>query len=204
MSTTILVSRAEPLNVKVGVVMLAAIKTTVAGTMALLLFPSVAFSQTHCAKNEIDYFSCTTSAKGKVLSICGNIRNEGISNDSWVQYRFGPVDRAELTYPEKKLGSVKKFEGTYFVKYDAVSLNFITGEAFYNVDLWYDREVEGNKVPKYGGVSVTLSESRYIKIPCQSVDPDRYFSNLMHLANMLREHNGNTDFQSQFFSSIKK
>ena len=52
-------------------------------------------------------FSCAISGQEKVVSRCGGADN---ANDvTWVQYRFGAIDRPEMIYPKQKVGSRDKF-----------------------------------------------------------------------------------------------
>lgn len=65
-------------------------------------------SATHCKSDEIDFFSCSIVNSKKVVSLCGN-RKEETNEVSWLQYRFGVIDHPELIYPTKRDGSLTKF-----------------------------------------------------------------------------------------------
>lgn len=135
-------------------------KILLASVIGALLVPSIAISQTHCAKDEVDYFSCATSVSNKVVSVCGNTAvgfGEDISDNSWIQYRFGRIGHIELTYPKDKQGSIKKFEGNHFSKYLAASLSFINEDALFIVG---DGE-------KWSGLEVSLSNGKRITMRCR-------------------------------------
>ena len=84
----------------------------VTALVAITFAPFIAqAADTLCLKGEINYFSCKTKANGKIMSICGNIEDFEINDDSWLQYRFGKPHTVELVYPPEKVGSVSKFEG---------------------------------------------------------------------------------------------
>lgn len=172
----------------------------------LLLFPTVVLSQTHCLKSEIDYFSCATSSNGKVISICGNIVDGNLTEDSWVQYRFGHIGRIELIYPTNKAGSVSKFEGVYFRRYNVVSLRFINGKTLYDVDLslGYQDENTQEHIQPSGGVGVALSKKKHTNINCTTIDIPKYFEAFSQLAPSLGPYNGKEDILYYFYNEVAK
>ena len=52
-----------------------------------------------------------------------------------MQYRFGKMGAIELAYPAEKQGSIPKFEGNWFNRYNQVDLRFTIGKALYGVAL---------------------------------------------------------------------
>jgi len=166
----------------------------------LLFLSGAANSQSHCGVGETDYFSCETSTKRKVASICGNIREEENTATSWLQYRFGRLEKIELIYPNNKSGSLKKFEANNFIKYGTVSIRFINGDALFDLTVSTDHEVDGEKIAGSSGITVTLNKDRYFNIPCKKVTADR----LTSLAMELERRNGQTDFLYQFLNRPPK
>lgn len=179
-------------------------KTSLAAFWFGLTVPLVASAQTHCAKGEIDYFSCPVSTHGKVMSVCGNIGEaDDISASSWVQYRFGRIGRVELAYPAEKHGSPKKFEGNDFVRFDDKLLLFVNGKTLYEIGVspeqeWHDGE-ETVHTMQSAGVTVFRDKKRHFSFECGSVDIEKFHSRFGNLVRRLREHNGNTDFKARFF-----
>jgi hypothetical protein len=94
----------------------------------VFLFSAECFAQSHCRRDEMDYFSCVIKGSRKVVSLCGNklkhIYETGGLEGS-IQYRFGIPGQPELIYPKKVAGSVAKFKGVwtkgYRISYDELS-----------------------------------------------------------------------------------
>jgi len=172
----------------------------------LLLIPSVAMSQTLCQKDEIDYFSCRVTRGEKIISVCSNITNGEITDDSWLQYRFGKMGAIELTYPKKRQDSVLKFEGNYFNKYSVIDLRFINGNTLYGVDLNgpYSGDDATKRKTYSGGVSAESGKNGRVTIQCAKVDGQKYFDIFSGINNSIRNHNGETDFLYRFHNRVAK
>ena len=162
-------------------------------TIIALLFPSIALSQSLCGKGELDYFSCETVNK-KVISVCGNISNGEITDNSWLQYRFGKKGAIELTYPKEKQGSVSKFEGNYFNRYNVIDLRFINGKTLYGVnynDSYSGDEAQERTSPS-AGVYVEINHAKPVNIQCAKIHTA--FTYFGYLNDWLRSYNGETNF----------
>lgn len=179
------------------------LRSTVIG---VLLFPSVVLSQTLCHKGEIDYFSCQTSSNGKLLSICGNVIDGNLTDDSWVQYRFGRTDRIELVYPALKTNSASEFEGVYFSRYGVASIRFINGKTLYDVSLAQRRQDEdsGEQIQPSGGVTVAFTKTRHVNINCKTVDVAKYSGAFSQLATSLGPYHGKEDILYYFYNEVAK
>lgn len=172
----------------------------------LLLIPPIAMSQTLCKKDEIDYFSCRVAQGKKIISICGNITNGEINDDSWLQYRFGKVGAIELTYPKKRQNSALKFEGNYFNKYSVIDLRFINENTLYGVSLNgpYSGDDATKRKGYSGGVSAELGKNERSTIHCAKVDGHQYFDIFSGINDSIRNHNGETDFFYHFHNRVAK
>lgn len=181
---------------------------TVATLLAIALAASYTWaSETLCGQGEIDYFSCQTKADPKVISICGNIEDFEINDDSWLQYRFGKPHAVELVYPQEKIGSIAKFEGNNFSKYNVVDLRFINKKALYSVSIAapYSGEDANQRSRFSGGVSVEVAKSKRVAIDCVSSRSVRkYYDQFARLNDSLRYKNGETDMLFHFYNHVSK
>lgn len=90
---------------------------TLATFLVILLIPCVciAESKSHCKGNEFTYFSCTIKGSQKVVSLCGNAPsksfNEAANEGRWLQYRFGKLEKIELSFPKDISTSMSEFVG---------------------------------------------------------------------------------------------
>lgn len=171
------------------------------------MIPTIALSQTLCKKDETDYFSCVASGSKKIISICGNISDDPKFGDSWVQYRFGRIDHVEMNYPNIREGSISKFEGTYYNRYGVLSLRFISKKSLYDVSLTLearDAEDPRDEHPSSAGLSVSFDSTRHNFVSCEKANTAMYFEPYGQLINNLRQHNGETDFLSNFYKSHRK
>lgn len=169
--------------------------TILAALLALLLAPA-AFAQSLCQKGETDHLSCPTNGGKKILSVCSNIDEQGnVTEDSWVQYRFGKPGKIELAFPKEKKGSLAKFDGNYFSPHGQTTsvsdLRFTSGQVAYSVDLnrFYENDDGRNPVQYAAGVDVTLGKNRPVAIQCDRVDGPRYFDTFRELNDLLRARN---------------
>ena len=178
-----------------------AIATTV---YMLFLLPAICSAQTLCQRHEIDYFSCGTR-HGKIISVCGNISSGVINEQSWLQYRFGKSEAVELVYPTEKKGSISKFEGNTFNKYNFDDLRFINGNTFYAVTLMGLFSGEGARVRKQvsGGVYVQQGV-KPTNIACLNSSVGKYQGVFSELNRVLIENNGQTDFLEQYTAPLRK
>lgn len=178
--------------------------TTLAATLAA---PFVQASETLCQHDEIDFFSCKTKAKGKIISICGNIKNFEINEDSWLQYRFGKPRAVEFVYPQETIGSISKFEGNNFMKYYVVDLRFINKKTRYSVSIEapYSGE-DAREHPRYsGGVTVEVAKTKPVRIACvNSTSFQKYYDHFAGLNEVLRSQNGETDIFFHFHNHVAK
>lgn len=175
----------------------------------LFIMSGLAHAQTLCRKGETDYFSCSVSLSGKIISVCGNISSDELTDDDWVQYRFGKPRAIELQFPQEKLGSALKFEGNNFWRHNFIDLRFINGRALYSVALYgpyssdaFDGERKGYK----GEVSVTLAGSpKPVIIPCRKVAGPKYFGIFKELNNVLpgRDPDSGMDMLEKFDAITK-
>ena len=175
-------------------------------SVVMLMFPCVGLSQTLCRAEEIDYFSCETTANQKIVSVCGNITDGEITGESWLQYRFGKKGAIELLYPSKASGSVEKFEGNYFGRYNVIDLRFMSGKALYGVELnhTYDGDEAQQRDQPSGGITVHLGKTKHVSIDCKKVNASKYFRLFSDLNTSLRSHNGETDFLHHFYNHVSK
>jgi hypothetical protein len=181
-------------------------KIQIAALFGILLFPTLALSQSHCHKGEVVYFSCQTTQTEKVISICGSAINDEPSDDSWLQYRFGQIGKIELTYPIEKKGSIQKFEGIYFNRYNVVSLRFINNKTLYDVSDSMGREDENSheQILPSAGITVSLSKTKSLNIKCKNIYHGPHFGSFTQLAISLGQQNGETDFLSDFYNKVSK
>lgn len=174
-----------------------------------LLSAGVDAEETHCGKDEIDYFSCVLT-NSKVASICGNQLKDPKTfeqrDDAWIQYRFGHINRIEFKYPVSKLGSIGKFEGNSFHPYGedhaVLDLRFITKKAFYSFEMM-DAYGKSETKKLSGGVSVELQNKR-INLNCRKPIQTHYWESFSELFENISQRNGDTDFMGQFYKSIGK
>ncbi len=169
--------------------------------------PAIVFSQTHCGKGEVDYFSCQIVGNEKVVSICGSVADSDNNADSWLQYRFGRIGKIELKYPAEKKNSVSKFEGNWFNRYNVVDLRFINGQAIYNVAL-NDRYGGDGEAPARksasGEVNVEVGKLKPISLACKHANARKYYRLFTDLAAELRQRNGATDIVYEFHKNASK
>lgn len=127
--------------------------------LACAFFPAMAAS--HCAKGEIDYFSCKIKGSEKSVSVCGTTFRDdaepGISDDAWIQYRFGKPGKPEMTFPEKKQPLQKNFTGEFILANGAklYALQFKRGQYAYEVLM----------APEYNGI-IVAAKGKTTKLSC--------------------------------------
>ena len=178
-----------------------------AALLALSMLPMIALSQTLCKRDETDFFSCVASGSKKIISVCGNIPDDPKFGDRWVQYRFGRIDHVEMNYPRTREGSFSKFEGTYYNRYGVLSLRFISKKSLYDVSLTLearDAEDPRDEHPSSAGLSVSLNRTHQKLVSCEKANTAMYFEPYGQLISSVRQHNGETDFLSDFYKFHRK
>ena len=178
----------------------------IAAIFGILLFPTLALSQSHCHKGEVTYFSCQTTQTEKVISICGSVISDEPADDSWLQYRFGRIGKIELTYPIQKKGSTQKFEGIHFNRYSVASLRFINNKTLYEVSesMGHEDEDSHEQTLSSSGVTVLFNKTKWLNMNCKKFDYGRQISSFTQLVISLGHQNGKTDFLSDFNNKISK
>jgi hypothetical protein len=186
---------------------LATMKIVATLLVIALAAPFAQASETLCNKGEVNFFSCQTKANGKVISICGNIENFEINDDSWLQYRFGKPRAVELVYPHEKNESISKFEGNNFSKYNVIDLRFINKKTLYSFSIAgpYNGE-EANKRSRFsGGISVEVAKSKPVKIDCvNSTDVRKHYSQFARLNESLRYKKWRNRHFFHFYNHVPK
>jgi len=75
----------------------------------------VALAAGHCQAAETTYFSCRIKDTANIASLCGagpSAKTDAVAaSDGWMQYRFGPADRIEFSFPADKKDSLAEFDG---------------------------------------------------------------------------------------------
>lgn len=130
---------------------------------ACLIAPLVAGAQTHCTKNEIEYFTCKISGSEKTVSICGSVFRDSSSaiaeivDNAWIQYRFGKLGDLELIYPATHHPLLRHFSADFILANDIrlYALKFKGGS--YSYEVLYS--------PGFRGVTVEGRGSN-VKLPC--------------------------------------
>jgi hypothetical protein len=130
---------------------------------ACLGMPLVASAQTHCSKNEVEYFTCKIGGSQKVISVCGSAFRDStyataeIVDDAWLQYRFGKPGNLELVYPEKHPPLLGHFSAEFILANDSrlYALKFKRGS--YNYEILYS--------PGFRGVTVE-GRGTNLRFPC--------------------------------------
>ena len=170
------------------------------------IFPSFALAQSHCRTGETDYFSCKVNGNKKVISVCGNVSHNEASVEGWIQYRFGNIGRPEFIYPASKAGSLLKFEGAYFNRYNIASLRFISNGVLYDVSLSAGRMEEDTKmeIRPSGGVSVSLDKKTDRNINCAAVNVKKYFRIFSELVPAAGPFDGKKDILYYYYNEVAK
>jgi hypothetical protein len=83
--------------------------------LALAACAPAAFAAGHCQAAETTYFSCRIKDTANIASLCGaapSAKNDAVAaSEGWMQYRFGPADRIEFSFPAEKKDSLAEFDG---------------------------------------------------------------------------------------------
>ena len=156
---------------------------------ACLISSFSAQAQTHCTKEEIEYFSCKIKRSEKVVSVCGSVFWDGVNasanlvDKAWIQYRFGRPGSLELTYPEKRQPLLGRFSADFILANDSrlYALNFKRGGYSYGI----------LDSPGFLGVTVEGHGSS-TKLPCEGMPtiPRREDQNDFHELVMMLYRQG--------------
>lgn len=121
-----------------------------------------------CTTNEIDLFSCLTGSK--IASIC---LNKDTSEES-VQYRFGSIDKIELSYPKSPKNSTNKFNlsSTPYPGGGENRIRFSIGKYDYFIYDTTKREGAGEEsYPVFqSGILVRKGSNTLTLLPCENED----------------------------------
>jgi len=165
-------------------------KPLLLAALLVLALPHAGFAQTLCMPGETDHFSCPVGGGKKILSICSNIKDDAIDEGSWLQYRFGTIDKIELAFPKAKKGSIARFEGNVFnpreQPNETADLRFMHGKTSYSVGVSRISPGDGRKTTVFaGGVDVEQGKGRPVSIQCDKVDSERYYEGFLRLNHAL-------------------
>ena len=131
--------------------------------LGLLLASSSAYSAevTNCAVDEKIVFSCSTGKK--IVSICAS--KDAAKDKGYMQYRFGPTGKLELTFPETKEPANKNFSFVHelYAHGTAEIINFTKGAFSFAVAHYWD-----SKSGDSGTVEVTKSGKLLTTINCKT------------------------------------
>lgn len=162
-------------------------------------FAGNAFSQSHCATDETEYFSCQIIKSFKVTSLCGNAQNSELKTNGWLQYRFGIIGKPELTYPSSKSSSSEKFELNYFhprgENHEVIDVRFLNGNTLYSIELVRTSSHIA------GGINVMTGEKR-VSLNCDGEVNKLYWSQLLSLPE--NPNTDKADFLSEFYKNNAK
>jgi hypothetical protein len=160
--------------------------------MALVIHLPAAHSQTHCGRGEDTEFSCKIKGSAKLASLCSGDLDSGQPDERWLQYRFGVPGKIELRYPEQKAGSLQRFEGVYYSKYDYLSYNFASGEALYEIQL----SEEVGMAPKnkdglwFSGLLRVDVGKTHVELQCEKPVPRDYWEGMIRLSPATHQWTG--------------
>lgn len=118
-----------------------------------------------CAPTERAIVTC--AAKKKVLSVCAGPK-EGVP--TWLQYRFGPPGKPELTFPADKKGSLAAFSLETRTLIDGTEVTTLT---FSNADTLYEVYTQEGR-SSGAGVNVTPKGKPLISVACTSAAPQTW------------------------------
>ena len=98
--------------------MLIVLRKFFAVTVLFASLPATTQAQvlSHCKSGEVEYFSCKLYRSSKIASLCGGRFDDATANlteEMWLQYRFGAPGTPELVFPTEAKGSLSKFQGEY-------------------------------------------------------------------------------------------
>lgn len=134
------------------------------GALIFVFWVSFAFSetnQTHCTSGEIIYFSC--SAGKKLISVCGS-KNLS-ANSGYLQYRFGPAGKTEITLPPTKDIPAKNFiySNSTGTMMGSASLSIKSGRFRY--DIYEQYSIRGGEDAQ--GVMVFRDQKEVADVKCK-------------------------------------
>jgi hypothetical protein len=107
-------------------------------------------TDSHCIKTESVIFSCQIKDSDKIFSLCAS---KDISDTSgYIQYRFGRLNKVELTFPNDRLHSQKRFLYRHYFRsqVDRVEIAFVNHGEKYTIYSYYEGDGEGTPVEEKG------------------------------------------------------
>lgn len=122
------------------------------------LLLSLALSQAPCAPGERVVMTC--GVKKKVLALC---TGPATGAPEWLQYRFGPAGKPELTFPKERDGSLARFR--LFKR--PLPSGTSTELSFVHAGVAYEVYTQDGKDPG-GGVNVRGADGKVIPLGCTS------------------------------------
>ncbi len=129
---------------------------------AFTLISGNAFAETLCGSDEIIYFSCKLAGSSKTVSLCGSPFRDSdtheVSEDFWLQYRFGSPKKLELVYPKNKKGKPLPFNAAKFqTEYARHNRGFDIEISFTNHGfIYFVSSLEGAENEKDNSYGVTV------------------------------------------------
>jgi hypothetical protein len=113
-------------------------------------------NKTHCALDEINYFSCNTT-NGALIGLCGDPRTKHV-----LQYRYGEQNAIKFRYPISAKDANKEFKYAHYFRAetDYWELRFKNRDVSYTL---FDRRIGREKS---AGVEVLLSDGKERQIAC--------------------------------------
>jgi len=130
---------------------------------------SFSFGSSHCTSNETIYFTCNSGKNNKTLSLCGS-KNLN-TRESYLNYRFGKLNKIEMNFPESKKDSLNQFFYAYYFRaqVDRSEINFENKGTKYSLFKYYENEEIPGFPPEpidESGVSVKPNGGKQIEIKC--------------------------------------
>lgn len=168
----------------------------------ILCSPFATVCQTLCSPSEQTYFSCKIEKTGGTISLCGNIANGDIREDSWLQYRTRLSGKPTSAWPLEKVDSLSHFEGNVFVRYDIVDLRFVKGDSLIGIQLAAPSETnDGAGRGRFvGSVSSEARGKKPLIHRCMGAGVGAYYLAFEELNAALRLRHGDTDLNNDFFA----
>ena len=133
--------------------------------LIILITTNALAVESHCSSQERTIFSCKVMNSSKVVSLCAS---QNLSTESGsLTYKFGKINRIELSHPNNSERSLEKFRYAHYVRYqvDRKQISFTIGAYNYSILDYYEGE---QKPSTYRGVLVvdTRVENSEISLLC--------------------------------------
>ena len=132
--------------------------------VALVATTNAFAAGTQCMPDERVVFSCPV-AGAKVVSLC--LAKRAAPERSSLAYRFGPLRKPELVFPESARDSLARFRYSHYMRprTDRTELSFTNGAAVYTV---YDH----SDAKSLRGVRMTMGSTE-LDLPCREPTTSR-------------------------------